>query len=290
MLYADFQDAQVKYKEDNPFRVWDRELRVPDDGGEYFFVLHDWQLKEFGCEPRQRRLDAVPSTRMLWGCKPTDFMPLNKAAQFWLYNLLRWAANGRIPDGEIEYYYTQAFHGPEVRTTKDNPEARVKCTYGSLKWAWEDFVADHRAFTDAHAPDTSPGHADYILGRNLDKPPFQFKSLITTGNIVRKIGSFKEYYIIEAIDITKPMNSVDWYVKNKPYLINWATEQTNVRMPDKKTWRVSKFPQLKLACRANGLPEIGTPFPTIGPNNQNWIKKTHVEPIKNGINYSPYAP
>lgn len=289
-MLANFNGTEVQYTEQSQFHVWDKELSVPESG-EYFFALHDHQLREFNYEPRSLKFPALPSTRMLWGCiKEGDFLPMNKEAQFWLYELLAWATGGRLPDGEIEYYYyTPRFRAEEVRTTKDNPEARVKCTYGSLKWVWEDLLADHRGFTDTHAPDSSPGYADYILGRNLTHPPFKWKSLLTTGNIVKKEGVFNVDYVIEALDVTKPMPSVEWVVQNKPWLIGWATQTTNVRI-DKSNWVVSKFPQVKLACREHGLPEVGTPFPIIGINNRNRIHKSHVMQIKNGAKYSPYIP
>ena len=289
MIEAHFSDVVVDYR--LPGGLKDRNLHVPDSGS-YSTVLPDWQMRKFNFEPRQRRWPSVPATRMMEGLKPGDFMPMNKAAQYWLYELLAWAANYQLPDGEIEYYYTQEFHGPEVRTTKDNPVARVKCTYGSLKWVWEDLVCDHRAFTDGHAPDSSPGHADYILGRNLNGTPFDWKSLITTGNIVKTLGAWSQnpqYMEIEALDMTKPLPSVEWIAQNKPHLIAWATQQTNVKLPDGR-WQVSKFPQLKLACREHGLPEAGTPFPVIGINGRNRILKEYIAPVKNGEAYSQYVP
>ena len=279
----------------------DRNLRVPlaDD---FYQVLHDWQSASFGFLPRQKNGEAeqpnkpLPSTRMMWYQKldpsSNGFMPMSREWQFWLLDLLDWASDGKLPRGEFEYYYTrknEMQNGEIIKTTLSNPQARAKYTDGSLLSVYEDLISDHRAFTDGHAPES--GFADYMTGRNLQAQPYQWKSLHATGNIVNVLGTWQtnpKYYIIEALDLTKPPPSVEWVVANKPWLIGWATEQTVVKLTDGR-WQVSRFPQIKTAQRVFGYPECGTPFPVIG-NGSNLMLKTDLMAIKNGKVYSPYVP
>lgn len=280
-----------------PSGLKDRNLHAPADGN-FYQVLHDWQLPGSGGLPRQRQggyeqpNKAMPSTRMMWGQRPGDFMPMNREWQFWLLELLNWASDGKLPRGEFEYYYVRGGemqNGKIIKTTAKNPEAKVKYTDGSLLSVYEDLISDHRAFTDGHAPES--GFADYVTERNLNAKPYSWKSLHTTGNIVKVLGTWQQnakYVEIEALDLTKPPPTVEWVIANKPWLIGWATEQTVVKLADGR-WQVSKFPQLKIAQRVWGFPECGTPFPVIG-NGTNLMLKTDLRKVNNGETYSPYVP
>jgi hypothetical protein len=254
----------------------DEGLTVPA-GGDFFRILHDFELSEYNQKPRQ--LDdgweqdvptAMPSTRMLWGCRPSDFLPMSREWQIWLYELLKWAVDDRIPAGNM----TQI---------------------GSLQWAYADLIANHRAFTDQHAPEN--GYADYVTGRNITAKPYEWKCLQTSGNLVKKVSYpasatawFKTHCIaIEALDPSQPPPKLEWVLKEKPHLIGWATEQSVTKLSNGR-WVVSRFPQLKVATRAYGIPEVGTPFPVIGTGGVNFIKKIHVKAIASGAGYSPYVP
>ena len=290
-----FSNGDLTREVENPTSIIkDVGLSVPLDGN-FYRVMHDWELPEFDYKPRQydpayEQMKPMPSTRMMWDCKPSDFVPLSSEWQFWIYDLLDWASGGQLPKGEIEYYYTIE-RGVVVKSSPSNPYARVKCTYGSLLWVWEDLTANHRAFTDGHAPDS--GFADYVIGRNLSAKPMSWKSLHNTGNIVKVIGSSGQYKVLETLDMSKPPPELQWVVENKPWLIGWATEQSVYELPrvgNKRSWTVAKFPQLKLACRAHGLPEVGTPFPVVGKYQTNTMLSSHLEMVARGSHYSPYVP
>lgn len=254
----------------------DEELTVPE-GGDFFRILHDFELHEYNYKPRQfgngweqDTPTAMPSTRMLWGCRPNDFIPMSREWQIWLYELLNWAVDGRIPAGDMNQI-------------------------GSLQWAYANLIANHRAFTDRHSPED--GFADFVTGRNITAKPYQWKCLHTSGNIVKKV----QYPVsvdawvrtnciaIEALDLRLPPPKLEWLLKEKPHLIGWATEQGVAKLPNGR-WVVARFPQLKVAARVNGIPEVGTPFPVVGVGGVNFIKKSHVSAIASGANYSPYVP
>ena len=280
-----------------PVGLKDTGLHVPADGN-FYQVLHDWQLAGSGGLPRQRQggyeqpNKAMPSTRMMWGQRPYDFMFMSRDWQVWLLDLLNWASNEKLPRGTFEYYYTrkdEMQNGEMTITSQPLVSSRIKYTDGSLLSVYEDLISNHRAFTDGHAPES--GFADYVTGRNLNANPYQWKSLQTTGNIVNVLGVWQtnpKYYVIEALDLTKPPPSVNWILANRPWLVAWATEQTVVKLADGR-WQVSKFPQMKIAQRIWRYPECGVPIPIIG-NGTNLMLRTDLKEVENGSEYSPYVP
>jgi len=266
--------ALCQYRQISP--PADENLIVPRDG-EYFRILHDFELDEYKYKPRQfnpgweqQTPTAVPSTRMMWGCRPSDFVPMKREWQFWLYELLEWASDRLIPRGDMN----------EIN---------------SLSWAYANLIANHRAFTDQHAPEN--GFADYVTGRNEAAKPYEWKSLHATGNIVKRISHpasatawhRTNCYAIEALNLSKPPPKLGYLLDKTPYLIGWATEQGVTQLPDGQ-WVVSRFPQLRVPLSAAKFPEVGTPFPVVSRDGVNYIKKTHVVRINNGVKYSPYVP
>ena len=283
-ISASYSDKTVGYSE-KPTATTPKDvgLRVPNEG-DFAFIVHDFDiqlLSEFHLKPRQylpsyEQKKPMPATRQLWGCQKlrySDFIPLAKDWQFFLYDLLGWAIDYKIPEGSMS-------------------------DVGTQKWAYADFIADHRAFTDQHAPDTEDRlFADYVLGRNLNNPvPYMFKCLVTTGNIVRRItppssmtnAQMGMNYPIEALDLSKPAPSLQWVLTHKPYLIHWATEQGISQLPDGR-YTVARFPQLKVAARKFGLSEVGTPYPLVSWGGWNMIRKSDVRRVGNGYKYSPYV-
>jgi hypothetical protein len=173
---------------------------------------------------------------------------------------------------------------------------------GTLNFAYMDFQINHRALTDNHAFNTKDFWGrDYILKLNSSSiRSWMMKSLTFTGNIVKKLnpqpsGILPQYVAIETLDYFKAPPSLEWVLKNKPYLIWWTTEQSGApgELPSlngQRRWTVARFPQLKQVCKANGLEEVGTPYLAIGKGGYNLIKKTDLLKIENGEKYSPYVP
>lgn len=284
-IIASFNGVQVEYQK--WYTAKDVNLTVPD--GTFGRVLHDFELSEFGFKPRQLAIPnykkvPVPATRMLWGRyndRIYDFVPFAKEWQYWLLDLLDYTTDKRLPRGEVEYYYTVEA-GKEIRGSQ-TPYSFVKYTDGSLLWAYSNLIADHRSFTDTQAPEN--GRADYVTGRNVNSKPYSWKCLVTTGNIVKILGTWGEHYVIEALDLLKPPPPVE-QVHDKPWLIHWATEQGLNQIGSR--WTVARYPQVKVACRENGMEESGTPFPVASMGGTNLIKKSHVRIVSG--RYSPYVP
>jgi hypothetical protein len=284
-IIASFGDTLVEYQK--RYTAKDINLTIPY--GLFGRVLHDFELAEFDFKPRQLEIPnyknvPVPATRMLWGRyndRVYDFVPFVREWQYWLKDLLDYTTDNRVPIGEVEYYYTVEA-GKEIKGNK-TPYSFVKYTEGSLLWAYSNLIADHRSFTDTQAPENN--RADYVTGRNVTQKPYSWKCLVTTGNIVRILGLWNEYYIIEALDLLKPPPPVE-EVHNKSWLIHWATEQGLTKIGSR--WTVARYPQIKVACRVNGMEESGTPFPLASMGGTNLIKKSHVRIVSG--KYSPYVP
>jgi hypothetical protein len=82
-------------------------------------------------------------------------------------------------------------------------------------------------------------------------------------------------------------------IEAKPWLVNMAVEVTTVELSPldgKKRWRISEFPQLKVAMRYHGLEESGTPYPMWSLGGVNYIHPKFVVGVKNGAPFSWYVP
>lgn len=244
-----------------PYNVF----QVPSSG-DYMVMLWDHFTAQWDYKPRpvyNHTTNPMPATVPLFGCRPSDFIPMTAPVQRFWFGLIVKAAQ----------------HFLTMRQLLD---------------AWIDGTLDHRAFTDQHAayepgPNGDPiviegGFADYVTGVNLDSEagPMQIKCLDMAGNIIKKKRQDSKYVYFECID---PYNlpSVDeaW---EKPWLVHWATESTAQQLGP-KNWVVSRWPQLERF----GL-EVGFPFPLFGHQGENKVKKARVKPIENGALFSPYNP
>jgi len=272
------------------FPLRDRNLVVPP--GRFAQVLHDFELPpEY--KPRQLTTGFPdPVNKPLPATCPTDGIyngtkfgdtgqPLSKEWQFWLFNFLKWQLDYRAPDGEVLYHYEE--RKPDV-PVPPTPYTFVKCTENSVMQAYVNLVEDHRAFTDTNAPEN--GYTDYVTGRNLSaNKPYKWKPLLMNGNIIKIVGEYKDWYIFEALDFLKPPPTLE-YIIERPWLYQWATEQTTVKLPDGR-WVVSSFPQIKVICDALGFPRMGTAVPIGSLGGVNWVKKSRVRFVS-GM-YSPYV-
>lgn len=184
--------------------------------------------------------------------KHHTYIPFPLDWQYWLYDMLAKAIGLPVPSNDLLFAYT-------------------------------DLIANHRAFTDTRAPEN--GYCDYVTGRNMGKKPYEWKTLSTSGNIVKILGGSGEYYIVEALDLLQPPPG-DYPM----HLIHWATQSTIDPLPRKdgaRRWIVSRFPQVKVACRKNNIPENGTPFPLVSYGGTLRIAKRYVEIVAG--EHSPYV-
>lgn len=266
------------------FRVKDIDLRVPEFG-RFGVVKHDYQLAEYDFKPRQLALSvryALPQnrkTRPMFNNAVYDYVRVPEAHQWFLWDLFRFALEDRIPVGKIE---AETY----VKIIKGFPTTFNTYTEGSLTEAYGNMIERSRDFTDGQA--VEDGFADYPTGRHIGKPPWQWRCITHGGNLVKILREWNGYYVIEAINLNAPPPKVE-DVFYKPWLIQWATEITTNQLADKR-WVVSRFPQIREACRKNGLPEMGTPFPLWSLNGENMIAKDYVIPVANGAKFSPYVP
>jgi hypothetical protein len=293
-IYGQFGDKRVLYNPVNTnkkFVIKDINLTVPNDGGRYGRVKHDFELAEYGFKPRQLETGInvkypIPQnrrTRPMYNGRVYDYVNVPEEHQWFLWELFKFALEYRVPDGKIE-------DKTWVKMIKGYPVVFNTYTPGSITEAYGSMIERSRDFTDAKA--VEDGFADYPTNRNMGKPPWNWRCISHGGNLVKIIGEYGNYYIIEAIDLLKPPPKVE-DVFYKHYLIQWATEITTVELPQlngKRRWVVSSFPQIKNACRQNGLPDMGTPFPLWSLGGENRILKEFVIPLKNGDNFSPYVP
>jgi len=245
------------------------DFQVPAEGT-FCQLRHDFENRDLGYRPRSSEYkpgspnSALPETVDFQPFHVEDFVPLTEEMQWFHFGLL----------------------------AKANPNL----TTDELKARWRALTVNSVAFTDMHSidygtrfcgGDPSKNYADYILGENLYNPkPIAWKALSTGGNLVKISVQPKT---IEAIDFTKPLPSID-EVWQKPWLVHWATEETIDLLPstvmidgaERKTWRVSPFPQMK---------PVGTPFPIWGRDGRNRIQsELSLKSVSNGQMFSPYFP
>lgn len=298
-------NSSVTFRKYQPIK--DTELKVPDTG-DFYRIKHDWQTEICNYMPRQFDPEfeqpnlPMPAALMLWGCnKNGEFLTVDSSWQTRLYELFRWAV-GPIPeDGEPEFFYIQdpKNHKNIIKVPEGTMYSFPRYPVGTLRWAYMDFITDHRALTDRHAFDTPERwYRDELLGINMwNSRNWMMKCLTFPGNIVKKVPRLSTdvgaVTPIETFDYCRTAPSLDWILKNKPYLIWWANEQSVVELPPvngKRRWVVARFPQLKVVCRKYGIPEVGTPYFAIGCGGRNLIENAWIEKINNGSNYSIYMP
>ena len=100
------------------------------------------------------------------------------------------------------------------------------------------------------------------------------------GSLLKVVSESANYYIVECIDMSAPIPSLD-FVVNRPWLWGWTTEVTARVLPD-GTYVVSKWPNLK------HYGDWGTPYLLIGLSGTNRVSKERVVKVENWSEYSPY--
>jgi hypothetical protein len=285
-------------RKNNPvpsFAPWDEVLRTPKVG-QAAIVVHDAdpQLDYwFEGKPRQKRpdfeqdKDPMPATRPVRGLpiKPSGFVSMRDDWQMRQFELMQWAAGGRMTMGEpIKWFLVQ-----EKEKRKYVPKGTIgalpEYPPDTLMGAWHYLFRDHAVYTDANSYDTfSDQRWDAVQNINPAGKPYCQKELIMTGNAVQLKGKspVPGYHQIDALDGTKPAPPLEWILEHKPHCILALTEQGITKLPDGR-WNVSRFWHLEAAG-------VGTPIFLLAKQDSLLIRKEYVRLIGNDEAYSPYVP
>ncbi|MHA2246892.1 MAG: hypothetical protein ACXADY_18250 [Candidatus Hodarchaeales archaeon] len=234
-------------------------FKVPDDGHVYWQVTHDYENELWG-EPRPKVLGykpsappeerSLPEMYNLKGVSSGEFTPMSPLYQQLWFDLLDKASGFA--------------HSVE-----------------EILQVWKDVTAQARALTDRHSREY--GFADYILGENLNGKPMAIKYLTCGGNLLRQKRRDGTRIYVEAINTSEPAPDVNelW---GKWWLIQWATESTVFRLPD-KTWQVSRW-----HWNFTNDKKYGTPFPLLSENGEFRIDRGLLKSVNPGEIISPYNP
>ena len=191
---------------------------APSEG--YWYIEGDYPYRQVTFEGADAR-KPMPQTHVLYKSNQYPlWTPLPEKWQWFIHDLLK-VAN----PGQSDAYYLAAY---------------------------EDLVADHRAFTDLHDKD---GHTDYVLRRNLElNSPYLWKTSITC-----KMNMIRDNY---GLDITQDPPKPEDVFEDKA-LIHWSNqvypEYLNNGMP-----KVVHFPQIKKDIDGK-FEKTGTPIPYFKP-------------------------
>jgi hypothetical protein len=289
-----YESGNKKYVEEvvppSSFRIKDSGMHVPSQGS-FVRVKHDFELEEYNFKPRQLSglnvkypLPENRKTRPMWNSTVYDYVPIPERHQWFLWDIFKFALEDRIPHGKIE-------DATYVKTIKGTPTTFNTYTPGSLTEAYANMIERSRDFTDSRA--VEDGFADYPTGRHMGKPPWNWRCITHGGQLLKRTGkTFGNYIEVFAIDLLATPPKVE-DVFYSPWLIQWAVQITTEEiapLDGKRRWVVSRFPQIKEACRQNNLPFMGTPFPLWGFGGVNRIHKDYVIPVQNDSEFSPYVP
>jgi hypothetical protein len=288
----------AKYQPEDKVSVitapYDEGLSVPDDGYSYVQTLHDG---EYLGEPRQKKHHvnySVPAvmndTRLMapnddsipvkYRGRVYDYVDMPPQWQWFLFDLWRAYALGPIPDGE----WTGTREDPWKR---EEVIALDTYTPGSAKWMYEFMIEVSRSHTDDRP--VEKGWRDDVLKRYMDAPgPYSWLFRTTTGNIHRVIRREYKCLVCEAIDIRKPVPSIE-SLRGKHHLIHFATNQEPYRLPNKK-YAVTRYPAVNAVNRLNGYLDSGTPIPVLSLNGEVMILEARTRKMRPGQGFSMYEP
>jgi hypothetical protein len=181
-------------------------IKVPDDGGKYWQVKHDYQTPKdsdsWGGLPRSIVIGhkrnypdharSLPEVFMLKGPSSGDFTPLTEPLQvLWLELLDSFSGYFRSMD--------------------------------ELLYVWENVTAQARALTDGHSREH--GFADYIIGSNLGAKPMAIGYYVCGGNLLKQKYRIGSRIWVEAIHTGKSLPNINELLL-KPWLVQLATEST----------------------------------------------------------------
>jgi hypothetical protein len=216
----------------------DKNLRVPALGN-FGRLYHDVEL--YGSVRDVGQKVAIPSTRQFM-MKP-DFVTVPDAWAWRWVEMLRWAACDMI----------------------DQSQAKA---------LWRSIIKNHTAFTDNHSPEN--GYRDPITNENPLADNIAWATLGMTGNIVKIIGTYGDYRVIEALDFTQPPPPLGEIIL-KPWLWQWATI---VNLDG----TMSNFPHLEAILET----PAGLPVPIVSVGGTQWVHYSYFERVENGSLYDPY--
>jgi hypothetical protein len=265
----------------------DVNLTVPNDGFKYVLGLHDYEYNngdDILNRPRQMEYGIkYPIPAMLNEVrlispqgKTYDYITLVRDWQYFLFDLWKWSV-GDAPMGKWEGTYKNP----------SNPTMTFdRYTANSLLWYYAEMIQDARSHTDAEP--VEEGFQDYVTNRNLGKKPYSWLCKSTTGNLFRVLDSSNQHWVVEGIDLLKPVPRIEDIIY-KPWLLHWATQQTTEKRPD-GTYVVSRYPQAKIVNRGIGLPDTGTPIPNVCLSGKYLLLKARTKDAIPGTRFSPYNP
>jgi len=265
-----YADGVKTFAHRRPFSSWvrkDVDLRVPYDG-RYVQIRHDL-ITVIG--------DPIPAVvNKGFGLLTEDsngtvydYVPLEDRWQWWMYDFVDWGSGRMLPEGEFMEFYTLTKNSEDVIYSRYTP--------GSLKSLYAEKIKDAKSHSDSFSPEV--GARDVVTGRNLSSRPYEWLCRPTLGALLKVIGEYGVYWIIEAIDLYKPCPDPDFM---PPHLMFWATQIDGFG-------RVTRYPDVKNEFEVWGIPPAGTPMPLLSLGGKFKIKKTSCTAIlPGGSAWSPY--
>lgn len=284
----------------------DQNLTVPDDGRQYVQVLWDYDI--YGMSRQEANgvkgnFDFPQLANAEYGIKrvypgfygtPYEDVSMSDDYYHLMYKLLKWAANDRLEEGRIKYWFEKVSNRPTGRISHTEP-VRQKGDGGwfahveplaSAQWAWNEQVMDGKSNTDA--VNREYGAGDPVTGWNKKtaKVNFSWRHGFYAGSLHAIGQNFGSYWGVPCIDTTQPAPTFEHVIENGLY--HWMNAVSRDRLPDGRNI-VSDFPCVAEPLKALGLPKIGTPALTLGRGPMIWIKKSSCSPVlPAGTPWSPY--
>lgn len=251
---------------------------VPDDGYQYVMAQHEIIL--FG-DTRHSSNDpgeddprpAVVNSK--WGIRTLasstgDYFPIQDHWQRWFYEFWDWASGYILPKGTKIGTHVNP-KNPDIIYTD--------YTLGSKLGLYAGMIADAKSHTDSMSPET--GGRDIVTGRNpLSLRVWEWLCRPCTGALFRVLEVYGSILKIQAIDLWSSPPNVNELQLWQYYF------GTQVHIDG----RVTRYPDVKNAFEAHGLPPAGTAMPLVAPGGYFYINKSACVSMAPGQIWKPYYP
>lgn len=302
-LLMDDKDLEMVEKLSQDFVIHDENLTVPNDGKQRVQVLWDFDIYGTSRQENNQIRSDFDHPQLANGdyglrrCYPGFYGTVYKDVSisdsyfYLMYELLKWAANYRLEEGRVSYWYEKVKNRETGRRSYTTPVrkdgdggwfARVE-PMTSYLWAYNEMTMDGKSNSDAG--NWNYGNWDPIMKINPGKPTTEWLHGFFAGSL-HEVTSFGAYWQVPCIDSTKPAPSLDEVLSKGLY--HWANAVSRMRLPNGRNM-VSDFPCVAEPLRALGLPSVGTPMLTLGRGPFLWIKKSSCSPVlMPGSAWSPY--
>ncbi len=288
-----------------PFVQHDKNLSVPNNGKQYVQVLWDYDIYDGmsrqESDGAKEKFDFPMAANAAYGLHRTYpgftgrnyvYAAMHESHYHLIYEFVKWAANYRLEEGKITYWYEKVSNRKTGRISYTEP-VRKKDDGGwfanvepqsSYLWALNELTMKGKALTDAD--NIEYGGYDPVTGRNKGAKIYQWLQGFFGGSLHEAAENRGQYWGFPCIDTTQPAPSFESVLEKGLY--HWANAVSRYRLPNKRNI-VSDFPCVAEALKAAGLPTVGTAVPTFGRGNMIWIKKSSCSPIlPAGTAWSPY--